>query len=520
MNSAQLVFNEIDQSFFVNTLQQGLAAVLVRTVRGPFGHDGEIITNWPDFVRKYGGESTSFDGPSLVKRALEAGAKLRIGKVGHYTSISSAASLDAVKGTLNEGSASFAVDGTDELFDLVLKNPGADYNNVRVVIAAASNGDANSFNLSVNHILEADLNRTYQNLKITGAPTAPTSTYLKDVQEQDIFFDVVYKDLSALTAPLRPTNGTWAIEDGTDGTDPVDTDYNGDSAGKNGWYMFDDHNDFNAISALDNYSTAVMTNGGVYSAARGDHFNFHYIADSNVTISAIQGARAASTVDSRYSVFFAGGLKIPHPTLNAPATRLIPAIGDILGVAMKSNTNPGPWWSFAGTQRGKINGALGVINNFPTKDKLDQLAQRQVNVVVQDKGVIYIKGNFTGQLNTSRKSFVNVVGLIIYLKKSLAPTLERYLEQPNDFQTFKEIFNEVQPFLDSLVGGDKRALNDYDWKGDQTANSDADLRVNTRPDLDQGKYKVKLFLKEVVSLQEFTIDIISANSQVEFTDDL
>jgi len=230
-------------------------------------------------------------------------------------------------------------------------------------------------------------------------------------------------------------------------------------------------------------------------------------------------ARVATNIDSRYSVFFAGGLKVSHPTLNGQLKDL-PAIGDIIGTAMKSNTAFGPWWSFAGLQRGVINNARGVINNFPTTAKLDELAQKQINAVIQTGGRIYIKGNFTAQLATSRKSFVSVVGLFIYLKKSLAPSLERYLEQPNDFKTFREIYNEVQPFLDGLVGGDARALNDYEWKGDQFANQDSDLKVNNRPDLDQGKYKVQLWLKETVSMQEFTMDIISAGSTVEFSADI
>lgn len=520
MNSAKLIFNEIDQSFFVDSLQQGLGAVLVRTKRGPFRHDGTIINNWPDFVKKYGGETTSFDGPSIVKRALESGAKLRIGKVGHYTSPSSASSLDAVLGSLDETVASFAVDGSDELFDLTVKYPGADYNNLRVVIANASNGDADSFNLSINHIVETDLNRTYQNIKIVGSPTVADSVYLKEVQEQDLWFDVTYKNLSALTGPLRPVNGSWAVTSGTDGTTPVDADYSGDSAGKTGWYMFDEQDDFNALVSLDNYSSAVMVTGAAYSANRADHFNFHYFADSINTTTALGSARVATNIDSRYSVFFAGGLKIPHPTLASPATKNIAAIGDILGTAMKSNTAVGPWWSFAGTQRGVIQSALGVINNFPTTAKLDELAQKQINAVIQSKGKIYIKGNFSAQQATSRKSFVSVVGLIIFLKKSLAPIMERYLEEPCDFQTFKSIYNEANPFLDSLVGGDKRALMDYSYKGDQFANSNADLRINTPSDIAQGKYKVKLFLKEVVSLQEFTLDIISAAATVEFKDDL
>lgn len=515
MNSAKLIFNEIDQSFFIDSISQGLAAVLVRTKRGPWGHDGSIVTSWPEFERKYGGETTSFEGPSLVQRALQSGANLRIGKVGHYATISNPASLDAVLGALDESGADFAVSGSDELFDLIVKYPGLDYNYVGVQIVDASNGDANSFDLIVTHSVDSGLNKRYQNLKIDGTPTVAESVYLKDVQEQDNFFDVVYKNLSALSGPLRPANGTWSVTGGTDGTAPADGDYSGSSTGKTGWFMFDAYEDFDALAALDNYNSAVMISGAAYTKNRGDHQNFHYFPESATTPSALSTLRLATNIDSRYSQFFAGGLKIPHPTA-AGLTKNLPALGDILGIGMKSNAEFGPWWSFAGLQRGVIDNALGVVNNFPTTEELDQLAQKQINVIIQQGGRIYLKGNFSGQLATSKKSFASVVRLYIFLKKSLRPTLERYLEQPNDFRNFKEIYNEVAPFLDSLVGGDKRALVDYDWKGDQYANSDADLKINTRADLDQGKYRVKLWLKETTSLQEFTMDIISASSSVQF----
>ena len=165
---------------------------------------------------------------------------------------------------------------------------------------------------------------------------------------------------------------------------------------------------------------------------------------------------------------------------------------------------------------------MGVVNNFAPggSTKLDQLAQRQINAVVNISGRNFIKGNFSGQLASSRKSFMNIVKLLIYIKKSLQPSLENYLEQPNDFTTFRQIWQEVSPFLDNLASKENRALVEYSWQGDQFANTDADLTVNNRADLDQGKYVARLYLKEVVSLQELTINIISTPSGVSFEDNL
>lgn len=513
-NSANVKFNEVDQSFFVSSILTGLAAVSVQTLRGPYGHNSQIITSWPEFAKLYGGEVVGMDGPTQVKRALSRGAKLRINKVGHYTTISNPSTLDAVKATINDTVTPFAVDGVVDLFNLLIKNAGADYNNLVVQILASSNGDPDAFNLSLTHTQDSVLNELYENIKIPTGSTPANSTYLKDVSSKSQLVDVVYFNTTAAVTPVRPVNGTWSFAGGTNGGVIVDADYVGDAAGT-GFNAFDKFDDFEVVAALDRDTTAVLTGGALYAKNREDCVFFGHLPNSNLTTTALQAARAATNVDTRFAAFFAGGLKIPSPFYENQFID-ISELGDVVGAAMRSSAEFGPWWSFAGVNRGFIDNAVGVLNNFVELAKQNELAQRQINIVVNIGGQIYIKGNFSAQMASSRKSFLNVVKLIIYIKKSLRPTLERYLEQPNDFRTFREIYNEVQPFLDSLVGNEKRALIDYDWRGDQYANQESDLKINTPQELAQGKYKVELWMKEVVSLQEFTINLISAPSGVSF----
>jgi hypothetical protein len=243
MDAAQVKFNEIDESFFVNSPISGLGAVSVRTKRGPWGHDGSIMNSWPEFVKKYGGEDINLPGTTQIKRAFARGARLRINKMGHYTTIGTPSTLDAVLGTINESGSDFAVMGSSvDLWEQALKYKGLDYNNLTVQITDASNGVATDFNLLFTHALEPDLNETYENIRIPGKPTAAASNYLAEVVGKSKFFNVTYNDISitALTAPIRPINGTWGVSGGTDGTAPNDTDYGGDAAGKTGWYAFDD----------------------------------------------------------------------------------------------------------------------------------------------------------------------------------------------------------------------------------------------------------------------------------------
>ena len=165
------------------------------------------------------------------------------------------------------------------------------------------------------------------------------------------------------------------------------------------------------------------------------------------------------------------------------------------------------------------NKSLGVVNNFGSpanESELDLLSNSQINMVINRNGLNLGWGNFTCQLADNLQKFTNVTRLIIFIEKSLRPVLENFLEEPNDTQTFKQIFRTVEPFLERLLT--ERALFSYTWNGDQNANSLDDLQVNDKNDVLNGKYKVDLIILPVPSLQEITINVIlSAESGVSFT---
>src|SRR5690606_8456841 len=71
--------------------------------------------------------------------------------------------------------------GALTLFSITPKYPGLDYNNLRVSVQTASNGNSNYFDLEVRHLLEPDLTETYRNLIIVGNPTVAESHYLDEV---------------------------------------------------------------------------------------------------------------------------------------------------------------------------------------------------------------------------------------------------------------------------------------------------------------------------------------------------
>ena len=222
--------------------------------------------------------------------------------------------------------------------------------------------------------------------------------------------------------------------------------------------------------------------------------------------------------NSKYIAFFAGGIKYYSDSGRLQGCDIL---GTIMGLGDTSASNYGPWKSFAGMNRGVIwdgNGPVCPNYGSPSQyEYLNLLAQNYVNMIVVKDTASSGKQTmlwhlFTSQIKQDSERFLSIVRLNLYLKKTLRPILENYLEEPNTWGTWKNIWLRVKPILDNLI--DQQAMTEYTWMGDQNATSYNDLTVNNEADVRQGKYKVVLKYKDVVPMQEIIINItIDAASQ-------
>lgn len=507
-------------SDFTNNISnpvEGITYLMGKSLRGPFNKPDQVINSWPMFVRYFGGLTSDID-TLLVKRLLDKGGKIRFCKLGHYTTIANRSTLSATKAE----AAETILDADDvELFELVPKNEGADYNNLIVSISQASNGLTEYFNLTISHDLEPDLTETYTNLSITGTPTVLTSNYLKDVVDNSSLVDVVYKDLSGLTLSVsgittRPIDNIILYAGGTDSGVIVDADIIGDSASNTGFHAFDDYDDSYQVMVLSGASVAVHTAGNAYATNRQDLQYWIYIPNSNTNQTSILSYRTSlAAINNEYSAIFQGGIMVTNP-VNSQAVSIEP-ITDIAALATRSEAEFGPFFSFSGNKRGNILDALSVVNNFGTPARaatLNLFTNRQINSVIFANNQIKLWGGFTTSIGNNQRKYISVVRGILYIKKSLRPTLENYLEEPNDIPTWKSIYNECKIFLDKLI--EKRALYSYEWHGDQDAANLDELQINSKPEVMDGKYKVKLILSFIPGLQSIEINLILSNGTLSF----
>lgn len=430
---------------------------------------------------------------------------------------SQATTTISVINQFDSGAYTAVIGGTNNaLFKVAPKYQGSDYNNLSIIFSDALNGNADYFNMSIVHALEPSLNESYSNLIIPGNPTIAESHYLDTVMLASQLVDFTYLDLSGSTGQQVPKDFTYDFTGGSNGTSPVALDYVGDSAGKNGFNSFDVVDDTLQFAAPEMSDNVVHVGGGAYAEGRQDMIYIAHLSNAITTATGYCAARQATNINSYFTMFTGGGLSVTDPVTGLPKD--ISEVGDVLGIMAVNDNVEGPWAQPAGLNRAIIPNVLKVVNNFGSSglyNNMNQMVNQQINMVVNANNAVYLNSANTGTFTSSKLSFVATVRYLCWLKKTLSPTLVRYLQEPGQIPIFKALFKEVEPFFDNQVT--IGALLGYDWQGDQDAKDLQHLSINNNNDLDQGKYKVRLYLSKASPLQEITVDLTVVGSNVQLT---
>mgnify|MGYP003603917598 CR=1 FL=1 len=216
--------------------------------------------------------------------------------------------------------------------------------------------------------------------------------------------------------------------------------------------------------------------------------------------------------------YFGGGIKLYN---SDGILKYCDVLGTVIGLADVSAKDYGPYYSFANVNRGLVNDGQGpIIENLANPamvNTLNGFADSRINIfVVKDtdsgKKTVMWHNLTSTNMNTSDR-FLSVIGLQLYLKKTLKPKLEKYLEEPNTFSTWKDIYLTNKKTFDDLIGV---AITEYQWYGDQDAKNYTQLTINNEADVRQGKYVIKVSYKEIVTMQQIDIylTINTANNTV------
>lgn len=553
-STPKINFNFINNNVEVSTPVNGVSTVLARTTKGPVLDPSVLINSTSQFARVFGEEIVPDGSRSNIQAALMRGSKLRVIRV---------VGPGAVPGAVNTNKACFTIQVDNETVGVRLTTrragePIGTSSNFSVKFTLTNNTlyyevvDGNGTTLesgpvltyktkdalnltSVDYLAFANWIQNNHYFKVSmvkidggGAEGDPVSveSYVNKLAKVDntstAIAVVIKAPLAAGTIgkseASAATSAEWIaaleyIRDYTDsynvGLSHIDQHLGNTEAVKvyiRLRQILDEVNEFRSFIEIPWYDSDKVTPKTLEKIVQA-------------------AAQLQSAIgNSKWISYFAGGLKYAN-SLGLPQNSDV--LGTVLGLADTSATGYGYNYSFAGVNRGVVNDAAGpAVANFGSPARandLEQLANNYVNIFVVKDTPSFGKRtllwhNFTSQIKNDSFRFIGNTGLILNIKKTLRPILESYIEEPNIWNTWADIYARVKPIISNWV--DNNALTDPVWQGDQNASSWKDLKVNTEEDVRQGKYHIVFSFKDIVSMQQVNVDVVLEKASKSITMDV
>ena len=146
--------------------------------------------------------------------------------------------------------------------------------------------------------------------------------------------------------------------------------------------------------------------------------------------------------------------------INLPATR------DVLRNMAETDNKKYPWFAIAGTSRGKVD--CVKLRNYPKVEDEDILYDGSINPLKYfSKDGVLIWGNKTLYTGDSPMNRINVVRMVLYMRRMIIEASRQLLFEPND-ATLKKQFEDI---IDTILREIKsnRGIIDYRLSVSQTA---------------------------------------------------
>ena len=536
-------FNFINNNVEESSPLQGVSIVLARTTKGLKNDPSTLINGIAQFQRLFGSEVVPDGSVSNIEKALAGGSKLRIIRV---------MGSDAAQGTVG---TLFTFKASDKTVKVNLRTRGygdpiGSASTYTVKTTKSGNTlyyeviDANGTTLDSGPVftyLSKDENNNTSIDYLALSQFISTNTYFETYLETESTEVASIENFLTWLAELDNTNEAITVTPtaslsgtiGNAGGVPTQADWIESLE-----YVKDYVDPYNLICSHVDQHLGLTAAIQVHKAAKVlvdslDEYRYFIevpkFVSGTTTVNnlaqqiALKNQIANTIGHSKWVSYFGCGIiynnrfGIPQPS---------DVLGSIVGLADASATQYGYDKSFAGVRRGILPDAQGPATpNYGSPGRvpeLEQLAQACINVIVIKDTPNYGKRtllwhNFTDQVKNDSFRFLGVTGLCLNIKKSLRPILESYIEEPNYWGTWKTMYLAVKPLIDAWV--DAEAMTDPVWEGDQDANSWADLKVNTEAAARQGHYKARFHFKDIVALQDITLDVIidQASKSVNIT---
>ena len=116
------------------------------------------------------------------------------------------------------------------------------------------------------------------------------------------------------------------------------------------------------------------------------------------------------------------------------------------------------WFAPAGFNRAAIDSITGLRYN-PKIGERDQMYLKQLNPIVKFAQGYVVWGQLTTQVKASALQDLNIVRLVLYVKRALEQYCRYFIFEQNDAITWGAVSDNIVSFLDDIRG--KRGLYDY-----------------------------------------------------------
>lgn len=199
-----------------------------------------------------------------------------------------------------------------------------------------------------------------------------------------------------------------------------------------------------------------------------------YVPSSVTTITSSSSFAAPSgTSTKEYTRVYGEKVHLDTTGLYSVTTMLTP---DIAGCIVRTDRDYYPWFSPAGSKRGRILGVVRLQRSLAPSEQ-DILYDNGINPVVTFGGEgTLLYGDKTGESATSTLSRINVSRLFMYIKKALAPVARSILFEQNDAITRSRFKIAAEGFLDRIVG--QRGITEYKVICDSSNNTPEVIEAN------------------------------------------
>lgn len=501
-NSPSVKFREVDFSGY--SLGPGASTLGIIGVfeRGPIATP-TIVHSFPEAQRTFGNFLPSYYSMYALKQFFDnGGAQANVLRTAHYTTITDATTLTAVKASFTFQDASSVNTLLVSAFSEGTWANGAT-GGISVQVLTGTVNPTTDFRLDV--FFNGSKVESFDNLSVSSQSQYFVETV---VNGNSAYITATFLSAGTRPAVIAATNLTG----GDDGlTSLADTDFTGDTNARTGFSAWDGQKGISFIAAPGRTGSTMASGLIAYAESRKDLFAILETPSGLSLTNAIAFRNqttpySGAAFDSSYAGLYYPWVKFADPVTGL--VRLFPPSGAVAGLFAANDAVANVWGAPAGYNRGLLKQCAGLETDI-TETQADILFPAGVNPITREDGVGFVvMGQLTLQRLPSATDRIGTRRLLIYIEQTARLYAKSLLFEPDSTTTW----NAMKRFLDQFLGTIKSNQGLYDYF------TVIDSSNNPPDSIAQNRMNVDIFVKPTKYAEFITLNVMITDTSVSFKD--